>query len=63
MNPQDIVMKLLQKNMNPFMANLVSLAQKGNEKELRKIAKNTFGDSFENNLNDLKNNPFKFLKF
>lgn len=63
MNPQELVMNLLKRNTNPFIANLVNLANQGNVKELTKIGKNTFGDSFEKELNDLKANPMKFLKF
>lgn len=63
MDPKEIVMKMLPQNIPPFYANLINLANQGKDDEIKKIGRNAFGDIFENSLNDLKSNPFKFLKF
>ena len=41
-NPQQLMLNILQNNMSssPFGANLFSLAQQGNTKEIEKIARN-----------------------
>ena len=41
-NPQQLMLNIMQNNMSssPFGANLISLAQQGNTKEIEKIARN-----------------------
>ncbi len=41
-NPQQLMLNILQNNMSssPFGANLLSLAQQGNTKEIEKIVRN-----------------------
>ena len=41
-NPQQLMLNILQNNMSssPFGANLLSLAQQGNTKEIERIARN-----------------------
>lgn len=63
-NPKEMVMEMLKSNMNPFFSNLVDLAQKGNEKEVRNIVSNLYkqsGRDFEAEYQQLIKNPLGFI--
>ncbi len=40
MNPKQIVMKLMEKNNNPVINNLIQMAQKGDNKGIENFARN-----------------------
>lgn len=44
-NPQQLVMQMMQYNNSPELANLVELAKAGNTKELENIAKKVCGNN------------------
>lgn len=58
-NPQQLVMNMVQARMgnNPLFANLLSLAQAGNEKEIEAIARNMMkeqGLDFDKEFNSFR---------
>lgn len=64
MDIQSIVMSLIKQNTNPFINNLINLAQKGDIKELERIGNNYCKErnlNFEEELEKLKKNPMQFL--
>lgn len=40
MNPKQMVMKLMEKNNNPMINNLIQMAQKGDNKGIENFARN-----------------------
>ena len=58
MNPQQLVMNLLQNNNNPILQNAVNLAQSGNMTALENLARNLAqqrGLNYDEQLAKLKN--------
>lgn len=58
MNPQQLVMSLLQNNNNPILQNAVNLAQSGNMTALENLARNLAqqrGLNYDEQLAKLKN--------
>jgi hypothetical protein len=48
-NPEQIMMNVLENRMKgtPMGENLINLARSGNTKEIEKIARNMYGDNFD----------------
>ena len=58
MNPQQLIMNILQQNNNPIIQNAVNLAQNGNSIGLQQIARNLAqqrGLNFDEEFNKFKN--------
>lgn len=60
-NPQELVMSVLAERAkgNPFMGNLLSLAQKGDMQAIQQIARNTMqsqGKNFDTEFQKFRNN-------
>ena len=55
-NPEQIMMNVLEQRMKgtPMGDNLISLARSGNTKEIEKIARNLYGDNFDQEFNNFK---------
>ena len=61
MNPQSIVMNMIKNNTNPFLSNLIDMANNGDEKGVEEIARNIckeknidFDEDFANFMNNFK---------
>lgn len=58
-NPREFVMNYMKQNGNPILSNMVEQAEKGNMKEVEKIARNLCnqkGMDFDKDLAPLMNN-------
>lgn len=59
MNPQQIVMNMIKNNSNPIVANLISMAQKGDTAGVENFARNYLkenGKDYDSEFSNFMNN-------
>lgn len=59
MSPEQIVMNMVGKNINPMYSNLIKMAQNGDKDGVENFARNMFkqqGRDFDKEYNDFMNN-------